>query len=425
MLKNKLLLVIALSLINTVIAAQVLTYDSVRIVILTKNPELEMYRNQSKSMDAMAIGAKAWDAPQIGIGFFMTPYNTSYWSPRVMNIDGMNSMMPGMGNIMIQGRQMIPNPSRLNANAKYLSAASSVETEAGNAMANNLLFEAKKLYAQIQVLERKIEVLSEAEKILTIMISLGESKLAYNQEMLSSIYKAKSQKAIVQNERIMFENDKKQKMFYLNSIMNRNDRELFQVDTVMVFKEYENELVDTSLLISNRSDLKMIEKNLQVATLKQNAEKYKSRPDFGIEYGHMFAFGENPNQFTLMGMMSIPIAPWSSKMYRSNVTAYDYQMQAYRNQREAIMNESVGMIYGIKNELISIKYQKELYETMILTSLEKSYDLAFLAYQQNTGDLFVALDARMNLQMAQLQYEEVLLKLLLMQAEYEKQLQLL
>jgi outer membrane protein TolC len=424
MLKNKHILVIALALISKITSAQVLTYDSVKTAILTQNPELEMYRNQAKAMDAMATGAKAWDAPQIGVGFFMTPYNTSYWSPRMMNIDGMNTMMPGMGNLMIQGRQMIPNPTRLNANKKYLSAVSSVETESGNATANNLLFEAKKLYYEIQIIERRIRILIEAEKTLETMISLGESKIAYNQEMLSSIYKAKSQKAQLQNERIMLENEKKQKLYYLSSLMNRKGEALFQIDTMLVFKDYEKVTIDTTYLNSNRSDLKVLDRNIQVTLLKQKVEKYKLRPDFGIEYGHMFAFGENPNQFTLMGMMSIPIAPWSSKMYRSNVAAYNFQMQAYTNQKQAIMNESVGMIHGIKSEIASAKYQIELYKTMILPSLQKSYELAMLAYQQNTGELFVALDARMNLQMAQLQYEEVTLKLLLLQAEYEKQLQL-
>lgn len=424
MLKNKYILAIILVSVSRIITAQTLTYDSVKTAIISGNPELEMYRQQANAMDAMATGAKAWDAPQIGAGFFMTPYNPTYWQPRMMSIDGMNTMMPGMGNFMIQGRQMIPNPTRLNANKKYLSAVSSVETESGNATANNLLYEGKKLYHEIQIIDRKILILIEAEKTLETMITLGEKNIAYNQEMLSSIYKAKSQKAQLQNERVMLENERKQKLYYLSSLMNRKGEVLFQIDSQLVFKEYEKATIDTTFLASNRSDLLVLDRNIQVTLLKQKVERYKSRPDFGIEFGHMFAFGENPNQFTLMGMMSIPIAPWSSKMYRSNVLAYNYQLKAFSSQKQAMMNEYVGMLYGIKNEIASAKYQIELYKTMILPSLQKSYELAMLSYTQNTGSLFQALDARMNLQMAQLQYEEVTLKLLLLQAEYEKQLQL-
>jgi len=424
MLKNKYIcsLILALLYFNT--RAQVLNFDVVKKSILSDNPELEMYRQQAKSMDAMAEGAKAWEAPNIGAGFFMTPYKTSYWRPQVETFNGMNAKMPGMGNFMIQGKQMIPNPARLNANQEYLRSVSSIETESGNTIANKLLYDAKKLFHEIQIIDRKSVILKDAEQTLETMITFGESKIAYNQEMLSSIYKAKSQKAQLQNERIMLENERKQKLYYLSSLMNRRGEELFQVDSQLVVKDYEKSVIDTTYLKSNRSDLLVLDKNIQSTFLKQKVERYKSRPDFGIEFGHMFAFGENPNQFTLMGMMSIPFAPWSAKMYRSNVLAYNYQLKAYYSKKQAIMNESVGMIYGLKSEISSAKYQIELYKTMILPSLKKSYDLAMLAYSQNTGELFVALDAQMNFQMAKIQYEDITLKLLLLQAEYEKQLQL-
>ncbi|WP_231570054.1 TolC family protein [Sporocytophaga myxococcoides] len=404
--------------------AQVITFDSVKVVILSENPELEMYRQQAKSMEAMAEGARAWEAPQIGAGFFMTPYKTYYWRPQIESFKGMNEKMPGMGSFMIQGKQMIANPSRLKANQEYLKKVSSIETESGNANANKLLYDAKKLFSEIQIIDRKILILNEAEKTLETMITFGESKIAYNQEMLSNIYKGKSQKAQLQNESIMLENERKQKLYYLSSLMNRKEENLFEVDSQIVIKDYELSLVDTVQIRSNRSDILVLDNNINATHLKQKVERYKSRPDFGIEFGHMFAFGENPNQFTLMGMMSIPIAPWSSKMYRSNVLAYNHQIKAYYSQKQAILNESVGMIYGLKNEISSAKYQMELYKTMILPSLKKTYDLAMMAYAQNTDGLFVALDAQMNFQMAKIQYEDIILKLLLLQAEYEKQLQL-
>jgi cobalt-zinc-cadmium efflux system outer membrane protein len=425
MLKNRYLLSLIFAMLCFKAWSQVLTFDSVKVMILSENPELEMYRQQAKSMEVMAEGAKAWEAPQIGAGFFMTPYKAYYWRPQIESFNGMNEKMPGMGSFMIQGKQMIPNPARLNANQEYLKKISSIETESGNASANKLLYEAKRVYSEIQITDRKTLILKEAEKTLETMIIFGESKLAYNQEMLSSIYKAKSQKAQLHNERIMLENERKQKLYYLSSLMNRRGENLFEVDSHIVIKEYERALIDTFQIGSNRSDILVLDNNIKVTFLKQKVERYKSRPDFGIEFGHMFAFGENPNQFTLMGMMSIPIAPWSSKMYRSNVLAYKHQIKAYYNQRQAVMNESVGMIYGLKNEISSAKYQMELYKTMILPSLEKSYDLAMMAYSQNTEELFVALDAQMNFQMAKIQYENIILKLLLLQAEYEKQLQLL
>lgn len=404
--------------------AQILTYDSVRSIVLDANPELKMYDNQAKSFDAMATGAKAWDAPQLSAGFFMTPYKTSYWKSQTMDVNGMQSSDPGMGSFMIQGKQMIPNPARLNANQKYMQAMSAVELENQKAMANNLLSQVKMAYSEIQIIDKKLLILTEAEKTLQTMISLGENKIAYSQESLANIYKAKSQQALLKNDRLMMDNERKQKIYLLNTLMNRSKEMTFQVDTTLIIKNYESQVIDTSLVFSNRSDLLALDKNINATKLKQKAEEYKSRPDFGIEYGHMFAFGQNPNQFTLMGMMTIPIAPWSSKMYKSNILAADYELRAIQNQKQSIVNESTGMLVGIQNEIKSAKYQMELYQTMVLPSLQKTYDVVMIAYSQNTGELFEALDARMNLQMAQMQYYEILLKVLLLQTEYEKQLQI-
>ncbi len=424
MLKNKLAGLALLIMVSVSSNAQVLTYDTIKSAIIQSNPMLEMYANQAKSFDAMATGAKAWDAPQIGFGFFMTPYQTSYWKTQTQTVDGMNSTMPAMGNLMIQGKQMIPNPSKLRANQTYMQAMSSVELETQRAQANMLLADAKMNYYDIQIIDKKLQVLTEAEKTLQVMITMGEKNIAYNQGSLASIYKAKSQLALLKKDRSMLENERNQKVYMINTLMNRDKTISFTVDTTITIQQYETQIVDTSNIISNRSDLLAIDKNIRVTQLKQKAELYKSRPDFGIEYGHMFSFGGNPNLFTLMGMVTVPIAPWSSKMYKSNVTAANYQIKAMQNEKAAIINESTGKLYGLQNEIKSTKYQLELYETILLPAIKKTYDVSMIAYAQNTGELFETLDARMNLQMTQMQYYDILLELLTLQAEYEKQLQI-
>ncbi len=424
MLKNKLAGLVLFIIVSVPSSAQVLTYDSIKSAIIQSNPMLEMYANQAKSFDAMATGARAWDAPEIGFGFFMTPYQTSYWKPQTLTVDGMNTMMPGMGNLMIEAKQMIPNPSRLRANQSYMQAMSSVELETQRAEANALLADAKMNYFDIQIIDKKLQVLTEAEKTLQVMITMREKNIAYNQGSLASIYKAKSQQALLKKDRSMLENERNQKVYMINTLMNRDKNVAFNVDTTITIQQYEKQVVDTSNFISNRSDLLAIDKNIRVTQLKQKAESFKGKPDFGIQYGHMFTFGDDPNMFTLMGMVTVPIAPWSSKMYKSNVTAANYQIRAMQNEKAAIINESTGKLYGLQNQIKSTKYQLELYETILMPAIKKTYDVSMISYAQNTGELFETLDARMNLQMTQMQYYDILLELLTLQAEYEKQLQL-
>ena len=61
--------------------------------------------------------------------------------------------------------------------------------------------------------------------------------------------------------------------------------------------------------------------------LKIEVEKDKTIPEFGVKYDHMFAFGTQPQQFSLMRMVNIPL-PWSSKMNKANVKVFELKMKA-------------------------------------------------------------------------------------------------
>ncbi len=402
---------------------QILNIDSVIIQIDKSYPELQMYELQIKAFDTYATGAKAWEAPQVGTGFFMTPYNTKFWSPNPMDIKGIPSMNPGMGTYMFQVQQMIPNPSRQRANQKYMQGMSDVERENKNVMRNQLIAEAKKNYYDWIVLKKKQKIVSNIESLMKYIIESSESRYAYQQEKLSTIYKAKSELLKINNMQIMLENDSREKMIELNRLMNRDKNIQFAIDTVYTIKEYDKDMTDTAAIIGFRSDIKVLEKNVQVARLKQQYEYSKRKPDFGIRYDHMFSFGENPNLFSLMGMVSIPIAPWSSKMYKSNVAGLNYELEAYQKQKESIVNEVSGELQMLRTQIANKKRQIKLYETGIIPALQKNYKTTLLAYEQNTEDLFIVLDAVQNLQMTQIEYLDQLQGLLQLQVEYEKQIE--
>jgi outer membrane protein TolC len=400
---------------------QVLNLDSIIRQIDKNFPELQMYDEQIKAYDSYATGAKSWEAPQIGTGFFMTPYNAKFWKANEMGSTGIPN--PGMGTYMIQIQQMIPNPSKLKANQKYMNQMSSVEKENKNAMRNELISEAKDNYYSWLILKKKQKVLLDMESIMKYIIESSEMRYSYQQEKLNSIYKAKSELLKINNMQVMVENDMKEKMIVLNRLMNRNTSDSFTIDTNYSIQDYEKQLVDTSMLVKTRSDIKAIERNIQLTSLKQRYEATKAKPDFGIRYDHMFSFGQNPNLFSLMGMVSIPIAPWSSKMYKANKIGLSYEMKALQKQKESIVNEASGELKLVQTQILNKKRQVDLYEKGIIPALKKNYRITLLAYEQNTEELFMVLDAVQNLQMTQLEYLSQLQELLQLQVKYEKQIE--
>ncbi|MDB5274585.1 MAG: hypothetical protein JWO58_2952 [Chitinophagaceae bacterium] len=396
--------------------AQVMPLDTIQETIEKNNPELQLYDAQASAYNAYAKGAKAWEAPQLGAGFFMTPYNPSMWK----SDNGNGNSYNGMGSFMIQGQQMIPNPAKQKANQEYMQSMSAVETANKEVVKNDLFAKAKTNYYEWVILEKKLHVLDEQEQLINYIIKTSEVRYPYGKEKLNSIYKAKAGLAEIQNTRLMLESEVNWKRIYLNQLMNRDKSIAFDVDTMVMLKNYDQSSIDTSTLISNRSDITAIDKNILVYKHKQHYENSRLKPDFGIQYAHMFSFGNNPNLFTLMGMISIPIAPWSSKMYKSSSQGLSYQIKSYQKQREALINEATGIIESIKWRITTQKQQISLYQKTMLPALEKNYKTSLLAYEQNTEDLFVVLDALQALQMANMELLNKKQELLLLQVEYEK-----
>ena len=398
----------------TNLAAQTLSLDNILSTIKTNNPQLKMYDADIQSMDAAAKGAKSWMPPQVETGFFMTPYNTKMWKADEMN--------PGMGNYMLGITQMIPNASKLKADFNLMTAMSSVEKENKNYTINQLKSLAKMNYYQWLVLNKKIKIVNDNLLLLEYMIKSMEIRYQYNMDKLPTYYKAKSQYSALESMILMLQNDISQKRIMLNTLMARDKNTAFEIDETYEIKDFNLAISDTTSLSKNRSDVKAIEKTMEINQLKIAAEKTKLLPEFGIKYDHMFAFGTQPQQFSLMGMITIPM-PWSSKMNKANIDSFQIKNESLNYQKQMILNEATGMISGMNTELTNLKKQYEIAQKSIIPALKKNYETAILAWQNNTGDLFPTLDAWEALNMAQIDALDKLQNILAAQVEIEKQLE--
>ncbi len=396
--------------------AQVLTLDSVLIRIEKNHPELKAYNARIQAYDAYATGAKALDAPQVGAGFFMTPYNTQMWSP--------NDANRGMGSVMLSAQQMITNPRKKQANATYMQGMSVVEKEMKGATKNEIFAVAKISYFEWLVLKKKQKIIEGSEELIKYIIKSTEIRFTYGTDKLSAYYKAKAMLGDVQQIKVSFEAEIAQKMIELNTFMLRDINITFDIDTLYLINSYENNKSDTGEIISKRSDYRALQKNINLLQAKQNLEKSKSLPDFGIKYDHMLTFGNQPQLFSLMGMISIPIAPWSSKMYKSTIAGIACEMEALRYQQQALLVNSSGEIQSLVNQLKNKKQQMELYQQTIIPSIKKNYQSTLIGYEHNTEELFIVLDAWQNLKTAELGALDLLKDLLQLQVQYEKQLEI-
>ena len=417
MLKNKLLLQLVALIATFSSKAQTLKLDAIIDSITASHPVIKMYDNEIRSMDEAAKGAKSWMPPEFSTGLWMTPYNPSLW--KKMD-DGMGGVKEGMGQYMLGGQQMFPSKKKQNADAAYMEAMSSVEKEKKNASLNELINDAKQSYYEWLILEKKLSVLEGNEKLIDFMIKNAEIRYKNGLEKISAYYKAKAALGNLQNMRLMFENDIREKRIRINALMGRNALVDFDIDTTYNLSDYSNLVFDSTLFYNNRSDLKAVDKEINLTWLKQETERQSLRTQFGIRYDHMFGFGGLPMQYSLMGMMKVPLAKWSSRMNKANIESLKWKTTALQSQKQMMVNEYSGMAYGMRNELELKKKQLKLYDDNIIPALRNNYKTMQLGYEQNTEELFMLYDAWETLYMAQMEYTELLNQALKMQVAIDR-----
>ncbi len=390
---------------------QVITLDSILSVVKEKNPMLKSYSSRADAMNAYAKGAKSWMAPEVGGGLWMLPYK-QVDDPR------------DRGQIMLSVQQKFTNPAKLRANQGYLESKAAIEQASETYVFNELRAQVKTAYYQWMILERKKGVLKENEEIINLVLKIAQLRYPYNQSKLGNIYKAEGRLQEVHNMMLMNDNQIAQKNILLNQLMNVPNGIRYSIDTVNKPIQFIQAVADTITFAENRSDIRRIDKSIQSMKLNQALENYQSKPDFNLSFNHMIArSNEMPNQFMLLGMVSIPIAPWSSKMYKSNIKGMDKEIEAMKNERAAILSELQGMTNSMVSEINTLSKQIENYEKRIVPALRKNYETLMLAYEENKEELPIVIDAWETLNMTQMQYLETVQKYYEMIVSYEKQIE--
>lgn len=381
-----------------------LTLDSLIIRVETTYPDVLKYENRIQAYASKAEGATALMPPTFSAGISRFPYNLM-----MMNEQGpMNQ-----AGLMFTLEQMITNPQKRNAKKEYYQSLGAVEQQRAEWTKNELRMAAKLYYYQRQIAASKLKILNESEQLLSLLIVTAEDRYTYNQAELTTIYKARAKLEELKNMRLMQEGIITESNIVINTLLNRDINTTFSIDTALVLKDYKA-VQDTF----SRSDIKAMTGLIETMRSEQKYMASFSKPDFGVQVQHMQMFGME-NQFSIMGMITIPIAPWSSKMYKSGIASAQYEINSMQKEVESMQLMAQRMQ---AEKLAMLQYtvrQLTNYQDNIIPSFEKNMDANLLAYRQNKGDFFVLLDAWEMLLMKRMEKQDVWAQVLKLQAEYE------
>lgn len=390
----------------------VLRLDTILARIEQSHPLLQSYGLKAEGFKYSAEAATAWMAPMVGLGTFMTPY------PFQKIMEDRDK-----GNIMLQLEQDIPNAAKLRTKKAYIaSQADGLLAERGVSL-NELRAQAKtQYYSWLMALER-IRVLDEAIVLMEMMKKIEEIRYPYNQSTLSGVFKAESRVEENRNMKRMYEGEILKARAWLNALMNRKGTEFFLIDTALATRFTPQLVFDTLQLAASRKDIARMNADINTMQLGIHSMRQEKKPDFRIRFDHMTPISSMmPNAFSAMGMVSIPIAPWSKRMYKNEIRAMELNVLAMQKEREAMLQETQGMLYGMQSEILVMQKRIENFGTKVIPALERSLDADFQLYQENKQQLAVVIADWEALVMMKMNLVDEKFRLYKMIVEYEKEL---
>lgn len=411
-------LIISALCFHLLILSTVMAQDSTRMsledvyrLIDATYPQLQLYQEKISSIHSLVYGAKAWMPPTLFVAIDKFPYKLST----------IKEMTPeNQAGIMLSVQQMIPNPFKLNTKKDHLQSLEKIQLNELEWQKNVLHFTARLYYFRRYIAEQKLKLIKESGELLRMLIKTAREKYVYNQSDLGIIFKAEASLSELANMELMLLSEIAESNIGLNTLMNRDLAIPFNIDTIIFPNDYRNNLLFSQNSQNSRSDILSLQSRIQSMKLDQRRMASGSKPDFGIQISHGQMFGM-PNQFSIMGMMTIPIVPWSSKMYKSDIKSMGFEIEAMEKEKATMQLMADQMIHEKISMLIYEKRQLEIYDDNVIPSYQKNLESNLLSYKQNTGNFFVLLDSWNMLLMKKLERVDKLGKVLTVQAEYEYQ----
>lgn len=406
---NVTLLTVVLLFTNSALA-QTISLAEVLSTIEKDNPALLGYQNKIKASNEMVNGARTWNAPKLTVEYDDIPYNFDY----------------KMSRMRFAVMQDIPNPKRLAAKKNYLSSFAKIDEYDAAFQKIEFFTQAKEAYYKRYIAEKRIVVLEEGIQILMAMISLAEKQMAISKGELASIYKLKAKLASAQTMLLHEQNMVRSETTILNYLMNKDVSQTFAIDTNNLIKNYRmvSSNINLDSLDCKRNDIMKMNSVISNMKLNQTLMTFSSKPVFSLQLSHFSRFGGRPDMFAVMGTMTFPFMPWSSKSYKSEIKAMGFTIQSMEQNKTNMLNMAQQMIKMYLIELESEYKELDNYKFLVIPAYKKSLEANMLSYNQNTNDLNMTLMAWDELQMANMEYLKHLETYFKIQAEYEREMQI-
>lgn len=355
------------------------------------NPELKATRYKNKAAETRISQAKAWEAPQIGVEFPLTPVS-SFPNPFK---DSMET------DFFIQ--QEIPFPGKIDIMTRSEKSYSEMTAWNSKSLENIVIRDLKKAYYELYLIQKKIKINAGSKDLMRQFTALARKQYEVGKGSQADILRAQTELSMLINEGETLLQEKQITETMINTILGRPPEQALgvvpEIDTGNLPKG-RDDLVDYAL--KNRPELKAMDENILMKTAEHDLARREYYPDIMLRLMYK-AMDEGPDDyFSTMVSVDIPFMFWSGGKIKGRVEESRIDILKAKEELHSMANMTR---YQIREAMLSAETSRktmELYKSTVIPQAEQTREAMRAAYATGAAELFSLIETlRMELQARQ------------------------
>ena len=317
--------------------------------------------------------------------------------------------------------QMIPFPGKLSAMGKAARHGARMAEEDAKAVERRVIFDLKSAYAELYLIQRKIELTAENRDLLKSLVETASRQYEVGMGSQTDVLRARTESSKLANEGIALERGKRSIEAMINTLLNRPIvQSLGRIDTLETrFPGWNLEQLDT-LAMAYRPELQAMRFELEMKRSEVSAAKWEYAPDLTARLMFKDMVMTPKDYWSFMVGASLPLTSWAYP----KATARVEEAKASRKKTEASYTQMKNMVlFDVENAWLSLRTNHDLIELNrknVLPQAELTLASAVAGYKTGKVMFVMLIDVVRMALMARLDYYMAVMNYAASQAKLEQ-----
>jgi len=313
--------------------------------------------------------------------------------------------------------QEFPFPTKLASLSKLAESDAQQAFEEYRKKEQEIIAKVKKIYAQLCLIEKQIELTIKSKNILNQILSIAMRNYSLNKNPQSDVLRTAIETAKIDNKLIGMKDEETIMRSKLNSILDRPVDSNISIITDIEIKKMPSDLETLYAIVKeNQPILKSFRSALKSADISLSLSKQEYLPDFMVKFEQQVMGSQLQDRKFMFGF-TIPVWFWAKQKNMVN------EMKAEKKMIEADYKamENMFLVEAKEAKIMVDKHKREmdLFENSILPQVEATLKSSLRAYEVNQVDFMTLLDNEKMLVESELEYYQAQVNLFIAISELE------